>query len=191
MKFHKTRILQIIVIVLIVLPYLGTLYIYQWYKNEADKIENAHFILVSKQEMRLFVYNYKGEELHKFPIACGLNYGNKNEQGDMKTPEGIFRISEILNTTDWSHDFNDGKGKISGAYGPHFIRLYVPGHRGIGIHGTHEPDSMEKRVTEGCIRLRNEDLLNLIPMIHNGTIVIITASTEDMNVINNLNENET
>lgn len=180
MKFNKTVALQIVVVVLIILPYIGMLYIYKWYNNKLEKIENAHFVLVSKQEMSLSIYNYKGEEIYKFPMACGLNYGDKKEQGDMKTPEGVFRISEIQESGNWAHDFHDGNGKIIGAFGPYFIRLNVPGYGGIGIHGTHNPDSIEKRVTEGCIRLRNEDLLKVVPMIHHGTVVIITASVKDI-----------
>jgi lipoprotein-anchoring transpeptidase ErfK/SrfK len=136
--------------------------------------------LVSKQEMRLSVYDYKGKELCKFPIACGLNYGNKGKKGDMKTPEGVFKVAYIEDAANWSHNFKDGKGEIAGAYGPYFIRLYVPKYSGIGIHGTHDPGSMEKRATEGCIRLKNEDLLKLVPLVHNGNVVIITPSIEDM-----------
>lgn len=183
MKFNKAVILQIVVVILIMLPYIGMFYIYKWYNNKLEKIENAHFVLVSKQEMRLSIYDYKGEEIYKFPMACGLNYGDKMERGDMKTPEGVFRVSEIQKSENWTHDFNDGNGKITGAFGPYFIRLNVPGYGGIGIHGTHNLDSMEKRITEGCIRLRNEDLLEVVPMIHHGTVVIITASAND--AINN------
>jgi len=181
-KVHKPDALHIVMAVLILLPYVGMFFIYNWYSNKAEKIENARFILVSKQEMRLYVYDYKGKELCKFPIACGLNFGNKKKPGDMKTPEGVFRVSEIQNSENWSHDFKDGNGEVSGAYGPYFIRLYVPGYLGIGIHGTHTSDSMERRITEGCIRLKNEDLSNLVTMIHNGTVVIITASADDVKV---------
>ncbi len=180
MKLSKSFILQVVVAVLIVLPYLGMFSIYNWYNNKLQNIENATLILISKQEMRLSLYNYKGEEICKFPMACGLNYGNKMEQGDMKTPEGVFRVSEIQKSGNWAHDFKDGNGEIIGAFGPYFIRLNVPGHEGIGIHGTHNPDSMEKRATEGCIRLKNEDLLKIVPLIRHGTVVIITASKNDV-----------
>jgi lipoprotein-anchoring transpeptidase ErfK/SrfK len=180
-KIQKISILHIIIALLIVLPYFGIGYIYKWYNDKTEQIRNANFILISKQEMRLYVLDYKGNELYKFPVACGLNYGNKEKVGDLRTPEGIFRVAQIQQSDTWSHDFGDGNGKITGAYGPYFIRLHTPGHSGIGIHGTHDPDSMEKRVTEGCIRLQNENLLKLVPLAHSGTIVIITASREDIN----------
>jgi lipoprotein-anchoring transpeptidase ErfK/SrfK len=179
-NIRKTGVFTVITLILIAAPYIGMFFIHKWYKNEVKQIDNARIVLVSKQDMRLAVYDYRGKEICRFPVACGLNYGNKENIGDMKTPEGVFGIESIENSTDWKHDFKDGKGKIEGVYGPYFIRLSVPGHKGIGIHGTHDPASMEKRTTEGCIRLKNEDLLQLVPMIRCGMIVVITPSTDDI-----------
>lgn len=106
-----------------------------------------------------------------YPVACGKNLGNKQKSGDMRTPEGTFRVTQIQPSHFWTHDFGDGKGIIKGAYGPWFIRLSCG--RGIGIHGTHDPESMGKRATEGCVRLRNEDLQLLKPMVEVGTVVEI------------------
>jgi lipoprotein-anchoring transpeptidase ErfK/SrfK len=75
----------------------------------------------------------------------------------------------------------DGKGYINGAYGPYFIRLNVLGQKGIGIHGTHLDSSMGSRASEGCIRMRNEDIEKLIKRIKSTTIVIITPSQQDVN----------
>ena len=69
-------------------------------------------------------------------------------------------MQSIENAGGWSHDFLDGKGVIRGAYGPWFIRLKT-GWQGIGIHGTHDPDSRGSRATEGCIRLSNDELEEL------------------------------
>lgn len=171
---------KILLWVILLLPYLGMLIVWQIHKREIAKIENASFILISKEEMALSVYNYKGQNIAKFPVACGKSTGNKEKVGDMKTPEGVFRISDIQDAANWSHDFGDGKGNITGAYGPYFIRLLTPGHTGIGIHGTHDNNSIGTRATEGCIRLQNENVLKLVELIHVGTIVIITPSADDV-----------
>lgn len=142
-------------------------------------IQHARLILISKQDMKLRLIDYKGNELFVTDIACGARYGNKEEQGDMKTPEGVFSIVDIQNSQKWTHDFHDGKGEIKGAYGPFFIRLCVPGHKGIGIHGTHDSLSIGTRVTEGCVRLENEKLEKLVPMLSVPMTVIITPSVED------------
>jgi lipoprotein-anchoring transpeptidase ErfK/SrfK len=42
----------------------------------------------------------------------------------------------------------------------------------IRIHGTNEPSSIGKRITRGCIRLRNEDILKLIDFIKNQKVKV-------------------
>lgn len=135
----------------------------------------AGSLLISKRNFTLTVLDSLGGELLQLPIACGKNYGQKEKEGDMKTPEGRFTIQEINDSSQWKHDFKDGLGMIEGAYGPYFIRLKTPPHTGIGIHGTHLPSSIGKRATEGCIRLTNEDLLRLVRWIYVGMAVEVEA----------------
>lgn len=153
---------------------------YRCYVNDTfQSIQNAKLLLISKQEMKLRLIDYKGKELFTAHIACGSNYGNKQKSGDMKTPEGVFSICDIQNSQKWTHNFHDGKGEIKGAYGPFFIRLATPGHKGIGIHGTHDSLSIGTRATEGCIRLKNKDLERLVPMLNVPMTVVITPSAQD------------
>lgn len=130
-------------------------------------------IVIDKLKFELIVQSNKGDTLLVMPCAVGLNAGQKEREGDMKTPEGIFSIASIENSSKWTHDFKDGYGKRKGAYGPWFIRLKTPKFKGIGIHGTCFPESIGKQSSEGCVRLRNEDLLKLVPYVKKGDIVII------------------
>lgn len=139
----------------------------------------AALLVISKQTMTLAVYDDHSRLLACYPVACGRALGNKEKPGDMKTPEGVFSVQQIQDARAWTHDFGDGKGEIPGAYGSHFIRLRTPGHKGIGIHGTHDPASIGTRATEGCIRLRNEDLLELVKCVYVGMPVVITPSEAD------------
>ena len=87
-------------------------------------------------------------------------------------------VEEICDASYWTHDFGDGKGQIAGAYGPWFISLDT-GWIGIGIHGTHDPASIGTMASEGCIRLRDQDVAELKQLIYGknkgvGTRVIIT-----------------
>ena len=59
------------------------------------------------------------------------------------------------------------------AYDPYFIRLNTPQWRSIGIHGTCFPESIGTRCSEGCVRLRNEDVAELVKHIKVGDKVII------------------
>ena len=174
------RTAYILLLILITLPYAGMVGLHFWYKQKINDINNASFIIISKEEMNLRVIDYKGREIEKYPIACGKNFGNKEIKGDLKTPEGLFHITEIEKSGNWSHDFGDGNGVISGAYGPFFIRLETPGHKGIGIHGTHKPESIGTRDTEGCIRLLNDDIEKLKETYHIGMVVLITPSYMDI-----------
>lgn len=149
-------------------------------KNVVPQKDKAAFLLIDKETMTLSVIDYNGDDIYRFLIACGANYGNKMRQGDQKTPEGVFRIKEIRNSKNWTHDFGDGKGEISGAYGPWFIRIEVPGHDGIGIHGTHDDNSIGKRETEGCIRLHNNDIRKLKTVVFVGMMVVILPSRNDI-----------
>lgn len=129
-------------------------------------------IFVSKKEMKLTLFDEDGQVVRIYPMACGKNIGQKRVAGDMKTPEGKFSLQSIEEASRWGHDFNDGKGYIQHAYGPWFMRLKTK-FSGIGIHGTHAPESIGTRATEGCIRLNNDDLSNLKPLVRVGMTVII------------------
>lgn len=179
----------LVMIVVIILVIVGTIYSCQYYYTlQFNKIENAKIIVISKQEKILRLIDYKGNELFRAFVAIGKNSGNKQKKGDMKTPEGVFQVEDIQKSASWKHDFGDGNGEIEGAYGPYFIRLKTPGHKGIGIHGTHLPESIGTLATEGCIRLLNKDIEQLVSLIYPPITVIITPSASD-EIINFTNEN--
>ena len=41
------------------------------------------------------------------------------------------------------------------------------------IHGTNEPDSIGTRVSSGCIRLINQDVIDLYDKVHTGSKVVV------------------
>lgn len=187
---HKRIILLAILFIAFSLPYAGLVFTVKHFEKERVLIKNAEFVIVDKQRMTLQMYDFKGNLTFSAPIACGRNLGNKKEKGDLRTPEGVFHVISIEDASGWSHDFKDGNGVIDSAYGPWFIRLDTPGHKGIGIHGTHAPESLGTRATEGCIRLKNEDVVKLKEKVHVGMTVVITPSTDDVTADIAGNENE-
>jgi lipoprotein-anchoring transpeptidase ErfK/SrfK len=130
------------------------------------------WILVNKNNYSLTLYN-RNKVLRKWSIAVGFYPGDKIFTGDNRTPNGTFKISQIQDSSKWAHDFGDGKGIIQEAYGPWFIRLHTPPGKGIGIHGTHDPDSIGFRASEGCIRMSNKDISELKAMVWVGMPVVI------------------
>ena len=130
-----------------------------------------YWVHISKGDCTLSLY--RGNELVKnYSVAVGRNPGNKRRIGDNRTPVGQFRVQSIENSQNWKHDFGDGNGVIKGAYGPWFIRLDT-GWKGIGIHGTHDPDSRGSMATEGCIRMSNEEVQELRRYAYRNMRVII------------------
>ena len=126
------------------------------------------FILMSKKDYYLYVYEAQGKDtvlVARYDACFSLKKGQKHRKGDMKTPhctfKNPFKISEIADASKWKHDFGDGRGNIL-AYGNYFLRLVTPGSRGIGIHGsTNNRESVPGRASEGCIRLLDEDIIDL------------------------------
>lgn len=102
----------------------------------------------------------------------------------MKTPESEpgepFTIQQIQDASTWTHDFNDGRGPIL-AYGNWFMRLKTP-FSGIGIHGsTGNEKSVPGRASEGCIRLRDTDIITLKEKYaHVGMKVIIKQEEQGL-----------
>lgn len=131
-------------------------------------------VVVDKPSLRLYVINEKCDTVFTAPVCVGKNLGDKKRKGDMRTPEGRFKITQIQDASKWTHDFKDGAGERKGAYGPWFFRLATPPHTGIGIHGTCFPERISTRDSEGCIRLLNDDLIKLHKLVKVGAEVTVT-----------------
>ena len=158
-------------------------------KSFANPANDKHkcFIVMSKKDYYLYVYEDRGTDtvmVARFDCCFALKKGDKTAEGDMRTPnctmQNPFSISQIADASSWSHDFGDGRGSIK-AYGDHFLRLVTPGHKGIGIHGsTNNRESVPGRASEGCIRLKDEDIHTLATQYaFNGMKVIIKAEDVD------------
>mgnify|MGYP002854820285 CR=1 FL=1 len=156
------------------------------YSFPADmRVKKNCFIVVSKKDYYLYVYEAQGADtvlLARYDVCVGRNAGNKQKRGDSRTPhctlKNPFKISQMQNASTWRHDFGDGRGNIL-SYGAWFLRLVPPG-RGIGIHGsTNNRESVPGRASEGCIRLKDEDIIDLHKhYAHVGMKVVLKAENE-------------
>ena len=134
---------------------------------EMVKDRNNCFIVMSKKDYYLYVYEGQGDDtvmVARYDACFSLKKGQKKASGDMRTPhctfDEPFSITEIKDASTWEHDFGDGRGSIK-SYGDYFLRLKT-GHSGIGIHGsTNNVESVPGRASEGCIRLHDEDIIDL------------------------------
>jgi lipoprotein-anchoring transpeptidase ErfK/SrfK len=89
---------------------------------------------------------------------------------DFPTPRGSFYIREKL--TNFDNPYYGPVAFGTSARSP--VLTDWPDGGSIGIHGTNRPDLLPGRVSHGCIRLRNKDILRLSRLMPVGTPVRIT-----------------
>ena len=94
---------------------------------------------------------------------------------DNKTPVGVFEVAEMLKEPVWySGDGVYPYGHPKNILGTRWIGFKdKPGLYGFGIHGTALPDSIGKSESNGCIRLKNEDVEEVYSFVTNGTKITI------------------
>ena len=142
-------------------------------------------VVVRKEERTLTVYR-KTEQIKVYPIVLGIAaYGPKVYQGDLRTPEGVYRISAKRQHSRWSrfmllsypnnHDRDRYVMALSEGRVP-IIDGAAPGIGGaVGIHGTDREDSNVRGDdwTFGCVSLLNPHVVELYDLVPLGTPVLI------------------
>ena len=108
--------------------------------------------------------------VREYPIAVGAD--------EHPTPSGIFFISEKSDAP--QEHYLDVEGNGCRELGTRCISLNVFGWdnvhkiaRGYAIHGTDEPDLIGTKHTRGCIRLTNDDVVDLYARAKIGATVIV------------------
>lgn len=143
----------------------------------------SKFIVVDKARMKVILYDRYGNVIKSYGMACSRKYGTKHKKADNRTPEGFFSVEGIYDSTDWLFTDDDGKtSKKKGQFGPRFIRLAIPNTTQIGIHGTCAPWSIGGRSSHGCIRVTNENILELVDLVEIGMPVIVIPGKKDRSV---------
>jgi hypothetical protein len=141
--------------------------------------EPIHIILIEKNRQRLRILEL-GESLRvieDFVAATGENPGNKQDSGDLKTPEGIYFITNV---------FIDDKITIFGDKAFHldypnfFDRQAGRNGDGIYIHGTNK--ELQPYSTNGCITLNRVELDELGRYITQAVTPVIIVP--DLNFLN-------
>lgn len=127
-------------------------------------------IVVNVPEMRLYRFHAKRGTVSTYPVTVG--------EEETQTPLGTYRVVEKEEDPEWNippklrHKY---KTKIMPAGPDNPIGKYWLGlsARGYGIHGTDNPWSVGRILSNGCIRLYPEDIEKLYPDVPKGTMVEI------------------
>lgn len=119
--------------------------------------------------------------LRSFRIAIGKADGDKEREGDNKTPEGIyFTVGKI-----------EGKQLTPEKYGPLAFPLNFPnpmdqiqGKTGYGIwlHGVGHRNIEDANVTEGCVAFPNDEITSLVSWLKPSHGVVVIA--KDLSEVN-------
>lgn len=142
-----------------------------------------YFVVVDKPSMFVVLYDRFGREVKAYKMACSKRYGTKHKRRDNRTPEGFFSAEGIYDSTDWLYTDDDGRtSQVKGQFGPRFIRLKTDVTAQIGIHGTCAPWSLGHRASHGCIRIHNDNILELVEYIVPGAPIIVNPSEADQKV---------
>ncbi len=120
----------------------------------------SDYIVIDKGDFRLYLVK-DGLLVKSYPIAVG--------KAGWETPPAVWRI------------LSKSHMPPSGIFGPRWMRLYrrvgSPGSYGYGytsygVHGTNQPWVIGTKASHGCIRLYNEDILDLYPRVPIGMTVV-------------------
>ncbi len=157
---------------------------------------NQVIINIEKQLLTLFDEN--AQMLHEYPVSTS-KYGTGCQNGSEKTPTGLHRIADklggampvnevfigrlphgnleeciergvdlpndvIMSRVLWLEGMEPGRNK--GGY----VDTY---QRYIYIHGTNHEDEIGKPASIGCIRMRNNDIVELYRLLEVGNEVNI------------------
>ncbi len=164
---------------------------YSLYANELmpaalmqlDNSFSHHVIVAEKSTHQLHLFqNDNGLPKHvkTFQMATGKKSGDKIFQGDHRTPEGVYQMTEFLT----HEDLIKRHGKAGEIYGVGAFVMNYPNPMdraegktggGIWIHSTNDETRIDKGLdSRGCVVTANVDLIDLAKYIElNRTSVIV------------------
>lgn len=143
--------------------------------------DQKRVLVIDTRRSRLYVYeNRSGRPtlVSDYYVSQGKLGADKFEEGDLKTPLGVYYITGRMSPQRLP-DFY-GSGALPVNYPNEWDRLRGRGGSGIWLHGA-PPDTFSRPplASEGCIVLANSDLRALYTSVEiNKTPVVISDSLE-------------
>jgi lipoprotein-anchoring transpeptidase ErfK/SrfK len=117
-------------------------------------------LVIERSRLRAVLWR-GGERVFRAQIGVG--------RGGWPTPRGEFYVRERL--TNFGDPFY---GPVAfGTSARSNVLTDWPGGGYMGIHGTDQPELIPGRISHGCIRMRNADILRLARMLPLGTPVSV------------------
>jgi len=157
-----------------------------------DKAPHEDLILLTVDKSRLSAdlstlpeAGKASELLKTFRIAIGKEDGDKQREGDNRTPEGIYFTAKPI----------DGKA-LPQKYGPIAIPIDFPNPidkfsrktgYGIWLHGVEKDTRVDQaKVTEGCVAFYNSDIESLTSWLQPDQAIVVIA--HDASAVNKVED---
>jgi lipoprotein-anchoring transpeptidase ErfK/SrfK len=123
-------------------------------------------IFVWKKEFRLALF-VDGAYIKEYAVGIGR---------EDRTPTGEFEIDNMVVRAPWTAP--GGRVIRYGEPGYELGERWLgfkdrPGAAGLGIHGTNQEETVGTKCSNGCLRMRNVDVVELYDFVGHGTIVRI------------------
>lgn len=118
------------------------------------KVWTAPFSIVVDKSQNTLILKTDEEIIKTYIVSTGINNS---------TPVGNFKIINKLPNPTW---FKTGAvvapNSPDNILGSRWLGFDLPGY---GIHGTTDPQSLGKQVTQGCVRMSNSDIEELYAIV--------------------------
>lgn len=139
--------------------------------------EFKKYILVAqKKQSEISLFQKEGNDYKlvvKNNVIVGENEGDKQTQGDKRTPEGAYELLEKKSDVDRFY----GPFALVTSYPNIFDKSLNKDGSGIWIHGM-PYDTDREKFTKGCIALDNSELEKLEKKLQIDKTVLLTSSNE-------------
>jgi L,D-transpeptidase ErfK/SrfK len=141
---------------------------------EAPPAKPEPYLLLSLSQRRVYLVDETGGRGEGYPVAIGRQ--------KYPTPTGRFQINELVKDPDFVRfDFENPKAKDKGRIppgpnNPLGLRWIGFAHEhgwSIGFHGTNKTDVLGQAVSHGCVRMSNNDVVELFDRVKLGTTVVV------------------
>jgi lipoprotein-anchoring transpeptidase ErfK/SrfK len=132
-------------------------------------------IIINRSSNELAFFQ-SGKLVHVYKISTG--------KGGSPTPEGVFPIVNKIKNRPF-YKFNIPGGDPRNPLGDRWLGLDIFGTEGTtyAIHGNSNPSTIGYHVSNGCVRMYNDDVRSLFELVKVGTLVIVQDFNEPWDVI--------
>ncbi|MDD4909130.1 MAG: L,D-transpeptidase family protein [Candidatus Omnitrophica bacterium] len=127
------------------------------------KVINVPFNILVDKSQNVLMLKIKDEIIKTYVVSTGK---------DNSTPVGTFKIvNKLMNPTWFKAGAVVPPESAENILGSRWLGFNLAGY---GIHGTTEPQNLGKQVTQGCVRMANqevEELYTIVPVSTEVTII--------------------